>query len=105
MVFLSLSAEVKSPVRTIHEFQYDIGNKRAFRIKSTLQELVNRIAATEPINLPFLNIPKKKTRAAVSASSRFYDFSWFTDVDKFPKAVAYFMKIIANSQTMDFSFW
>lgn len=101
MVFLPLPVEAKSLACVIREFQHNTGNKKASHIKSTLQELVNYVAATEPINLLLLNIPKRKTRAAVSASSRFYNSSWLTDTDKFPEAVAHFKELIADSQTMD----
>ena len=103
MAFLSLSAEAKSLARAIHEFQHDTGNKKASHIDSALQELVDCVAATEPINSPLLGVSKRKTRAATSASSRFYDFSWLTNADKFPKAVARLKEITANSQVMDSS--
>ena len=103
MAFLSLPAEAESLACAIHEFQHDISNKKASHIESTLQELVDRVAATEPINSPLLDVPKKKTRAAASASSRFYNSSWLTDTDKFPEAVARFKELIANSQVMDSS--
>ena len=103
MALFSLPAEAKSLARAIHEFQRDTGHKKAFCIKSTLQELVNRVAAIEPINPPRLDVPKRKTRAASSASSCFYDSSWLTNTDKFPEAVARFVEIIADSHTMDSS--
>ena len=59
------------------------------------------MAATEPINPLRLDVPKRKTRVASSASSRFYDLSWLTNTDKFPEAVACFAEIIADSRAMD----
>ena len=102
MAFFSLPAEAESLARAIHEFQRDTGNNKASRINSTLQELVDCVAATEPDPL-FLDVSKRKTRAAASASSRFYDSSWLTNADKFPEAVTYFKDITANSQVMDSS--
>lgn len=101
MVFLPFPAEAKSLARAIRKFQYDTGNKKASRIESTLQELVDHIDATEPINLPLRNITRKKTRTAASASSYFYDSSWFIDTGKFPEAIARFEELIADSRTMD----
>ena len=104
MVSLSLSAEAKSLARAIYEFQRNTGNKKASQIDFTLQRLVERVAATDPLSSPLLEAPKKKTRAAASASSRFYDPSWLTDTNKFPAAVARFEEIKGNSQMMDSSF-
>ncbi len=103
MALLSLPAEAESLARAIREFQRNTGHKKASRIESILQELVNRVAATEPVNPPRLDVPKRKTRAASSASSCFYNSSWLTNTDKFPEAVARFAEIIADSHTMDFS--
>lgn len=103
MAFLSLPTEAESLACVIHKFQRNTGNKKATRIKSTLQKLINCIATTEPIGLPILDVPKKKKRAAASASSGFYDSSWLTDVDMFPKVVAHFEEVIANSCTMNSS--
>ncbi len=103
MASLSLPAKAESLARAIHEFQRDTGNKKASCIESTLQELVDHIAATKPKKSPLLDVPKRKTRASASASSRFYDFSWITDPDKFPEAVARFEEVVANSRTMDSS--
>ncbi len=103
MASLSLPAKAESLARAIHEFQRNIGNKKASRIESTLQELVDRIAATEPKNSPLLNVSKRKTRASASTSSRFYDSSWITNADKFSEAVARFEEVVANSRTMDSS--
>lgn len=103
MAFYSLPAETKSLARTIYKFKHNTGNKKAFCMDSTLQELVNCVAAIGPINPPLLDVPKKRIKVAASASSRFYDSSWLTDTDKFPRAVAHFDKIISNSQIMDFS--
>lgn len=104
MAFRSLPAEAESLACAIHEFQLNTGNKKASCINPTLQELVNRVAATEPINRPLISVSKRKTRVATSASSRFYDSSWLTDADKFPRAVACFDEITANSQIKDSSF-
>lgn len=101
MVFLSLPAEVKSLAHAIYKFQRDIGNKKASCINFTLQELVNFVVSTKLINTPLFNISKRKTRAAASVSSQFYDSSWLTNVNKFLKAVVCFKEIIANSQVMD----
>ena len=103
MAFFSLPAEVESLTRAIHEFQRDIGHKKASRIKSTLQELIDRVATTEPINPPHLDVPKRKTRTALCTSSRFYNSSWLTNTDKFLEAVACFAEIIADYHTMDSS--
>ena len=103
MAFFSLPAEVESLAHTIHEFQHDTGNKKASHIDSAFQELVDRVAATEPINSLLLGVSKRKTRAATSASSCFYNSSWLTNADKFPKAVARLKEITANSQVMDSS--
>lgn len=73
MAFLYLPAEAKSLVRTIYKFQHDTDNKKASRIESTLQELINCVAATELLDLSLL-VSKKKTRVAVFASSHFYNF-------------------------------
>lgn len=103
MALLSLLAEAESLVRAIHKFQRDTGHKKASRIESTLQEIVDRVATTEPKNPPHLDVPKRKTRAASSASSCFYDSSWLTDTDQFSEAVACFAKIIADARTIDSS--
>ena len=103
MALLSLPTEAESLARAIHEFQRDTGHKKPSRIESTLQELVDRVAATKPINLPRLDVRKRKTRAASSASSRFYDLSWLINTDKFPEAVARFVEIIADSHSMNSS--
>lgn len=101
MTFLPLPAEAKSLARAIRKFQRDTGNKKASCIESTMQELVNRVAATEPINLPFRDVTRRKTRAAAFASSHFYDSFWLTDTDKFLEAVARFEELIADSRTID----
>lgn len=101
MAFPLLSAEAKSLAHAIHKFLRKTGNKKASHIKSTLQKLVNCIAATEAINSPLLNILKRKTKAAESAFSRFYNSSWLTDTDKFCTIVTRFEELIANSQIMD----
>ena len=103
MALLSLPVEAESLARAIHEFQRDTGHRKASRIESTLQELVDYVAATELINLPRLDVPKRKTRAVSSTSPHFYDSSWLTNTDKFPEAVARFAEIIADSHTMDSS--
>ncbi len=103
MALLSLPIETESLARAIHKFQCDIGNRKASCIKITLQELVNRVATTKPINPPFFDIPRRKTRAVVYASSRFYDSSWLTNADKFPETITRFKEVIANSQIMDSS--
>lgn len=98
MSFLPLLGEVKSFARAIHKFQHDTGNKKTSCINSALQDFVDYVTATELKDLPLLDVFKKKTRAARSGSSRFYNTSWFIDIDKFPRAVARFGKIFANSQ-------
>lgn len=103
MALFSLLAEAEGLAHTIYVFQRDTGNRKASCINSALQELVDHVTATEPINLLLLNVFKGKTRAATSTSSHIYDSSWLTNVDKFPKAVAHFEEIIANTQVMDFS--
>lgn len=103
MAFFSFQAEVESFARAIYEFQQDTGNKKVSCIESTLQELVDHVIATKPINISLLNVSKRKTRAAASASSYFYDSSWLIDTDKFPKAIAHFEEVIANFQTIDSS--
>ena len=103
MALFSLPAEAESLARAIHEFQCDTGHRKASRIESTLQELVDRVAATELINPPRLDISKRKTRAASSTSSRFYNSSCLTITDKVPEAVARFAEMIADSHTMDSS--
>lgn len=103
MAFYSHSVKVKSLAHAIHKFQHNTGNKKASCINFTLQELVNCVAATKPINLPLFDVSKRKTKVAVSASSCFYDFFWLTNTNKFPRVVAHFNKIIANSQIMDSS--
>lgn len=104
MTSLSLPVEAESFAQAIHKFQRDTGNKKASCIESTLQELINRIAATEPKNSPVLDILKNKTIASASTSSRFYDSSWIIDPDKFSGVVAHFEEVVANSGTMDSSF-
>lgn len=59
MAFLYFPAEAKSLIRTIYKFQRVTDNKKASRIESTLQKLINRVAATEPLGLPLL-VSKKK---------------------------------------------
>ncbi len=103
MAFRSLLAEAKSLARAIYKFQRNTGNKKIPYINPTLSELIDRVSVTKPINPHLLDIPKKKTKVAISASSRYYDSFWLTDADKFPRAVACFNKIIANSQIMDSS--
>ncbi len=100
MALLSLPIEAKSLAHAIHKFQRNIDNRKVFCIKTTLQELVDRMAASELINPPFLNIPKRKTRVIVSTFSRFYDSSQLTNADTFPEVIARFKKVIVNSQTM-----
>lgn len=68
-----------------------------------LQDLIDCIAATKVKDPPLFDVSKKRTRATRSASSHFYDAFLLTDVDKFPKAVACFEEIAANSQIMDSS--
>ena len=104
MTFFFLSIEAESLTHAIHEFQYDTSNKIAFCINLILKKLVDCVAATKLINPPLVSISKKKTRVATSASSYFYNSSWLTNVNKFPRTVAYFDKITANSQIIDFSF-
>lgn len=103
MTFLSFSREAKSLAHNIYEIQYDTSNRKAFHIDLALQDLVNCVAATKSKDSPLLDIFKRRTRAAKSASSCFYDISWLTDVDKFPEAVAHFKKISTNFQIMDSS--
>ena len=103
MTSLSLPAEAESLARAIHEFQRDTGNKKASRIDSILQRLVERVAATDPLSSPLLEALKRKTKAAASVFSCFYNPSWLTDTDKFPAAIARFEEIIADSQMMDSS--
>ena len=103
MAFFSLLAEAESLARAIHKFQHNTGNKKASDIDSALQKLVDHIAATKPINSPIFGVSKRKTKAATSAFSRFYDSSWLTNVGKFPKVVAHLKKITNNSQIMDSS--
>lgn len=103
MTFFFLPVEAESVVCAIHKFQRNTVYKKTSCINSTLQELIDRIAATKPINLPLLDIPKRKLRITASASSRFYDSSWLTDVDKFLEIVTHFEEIIANSQNIDFA--
>ena len=103
MALLFLPVEAESLACVIHEFQRDIGNKKASRIESTLQELVDRIAATKPKNPLLLDVLKRKTRVAASTFSCFYDSSWITYVDKFPEAVVCFEEVVANPQTIDSS--
>lgn len=97
MAFLSLLAETKNLARAIYEFQHDISNKQVSRIDATLQELVDRMAAIKLINPPLLDVPRRKTRASASASSRFYNSSWLTDLDKFLEAITRFKEVIPNS--------
>lgn len=104
MAFFSLPAEAESLTHIIYEFQHDTSNKKASHIDFALQELVDCIAAIEPINSLLLGVSKRKTRAAISAFSCFYDASWFTNADKFSKAVARLKEITANFQVMDSSF-
>lgn len=101
MAFLPLPAEAKSLARVIHKFQRDTGNRKTFHIESTLQKLVDRIVATEPINSFLLDVFKKKIKAAAFSSSRFYNSFWFTDTDNFPAPIACFEELIANSQVID----
>ena len=100
---LFLLGEAESLVHAIHEFQRYTSNKKASRIDSTLHKLVERIAITNSLNSRLLDASKRKTRAAASAFSCFYDPSWLTDIDKFPIAVARFEEIITNFQIMDSS--
>ena len=101
MASFSLLVEVQSLTRAIHNFQHNICNKKAFYIETILQELVNSVASTKLINFSCLDLPKKKTRAATSTSSHFYNFFWLTNANKFPKGVACSEKVIVNSQTID----
>lgn len=103
MAFFSLPTEAKRLARTIYKFPRNIGNKKASCIEFTLQELVDHIATIKPINPPLFDIFKRKTRAAASTSSCFYNSFWFTNADKFSKAIVCFEEIIANSQTIDSS--
>ncbi len=75
MALLSLPAEAESLARAIREFQRNTGHKKASCIEFTLQELIDRMATTEPINPPCLNVLKRKMRAALSTSTPFYDSS------------------------------
>lgn len=61
------------------------------------------MAPTKPINPPCLNVSKRKTRAALSTFSHFYDSRSLTNTDKFSDAIARFVKIIADSHTIDSS--
>lgn len=101
MALLSLPAKAENFAHAIYEFQCDTGNKKAFCIKTTLQELVDHVAATEPINSLLLDVPKRKTRAVASTSFRFYDSSWLINTNKFFETIAHFKKLITNSQTID----
>lgn len=101
MAFYFLLVKAKSLARAIYEFQRDIGNKKASYINFTLEELVDCVDAIELINLSFLDVSKRKIRIATFASSHFYNSFWLTNADKFAKVVAYFEKIIANSQILD----
>lgn len=101
MAFFPFPAKAEIFARAIHEFQRNTGDKKTFRINSALQELINRVAAIKPRDSPLLDISKRRIRAAKSASSHFYDTSWLTDTDKFPKTVAHFKEITANSQIID----
>lgn len=104
VALLPFPVEAESFAHAIRKFQRNIGNKKASHIESTLQELVDHVAATEPINLPLYNVTRRKTRAATSAFSCFYNSSWLTDTNKFPKTVTRFEELIADSQTMDSAF-
>ena len=103
MAFFSLPVEAKDLAHAIPKFQRETGNKKASRINSALQKLVDRVVAIKLINLPLLNVSKRKTRAATSTFSRFYNSSWLTNADKFPETVAHFKEITAHSQIMDSS--
>ena len=103
MASLSLPVEAESFARAIYEFQCNTGNKKASWIDSTLQRLVERVAASNLLSSPLLEAPKRKARAVASVSSRFYDPFWLMDTDKFPATVAHFEEIITNSQMMDSS--
>lgn len=96
MVFFFFSAEAKSLVRAIYKFQRNIDHKNTFCINFALQKLVDYIAIITLLNLPLFDTPKRKTRVAIFAFSRFYNSSWFTDIDKFIEIVARFEEIIAN---------
>lgn len=85
----------------MHKFQCDTNNKTASYINFALQEFVDRIAITKPINFPLLDVSNKKTKVATSASFHFYDSSLLIDIDKFSKAVFCFGEIITDSQVMD----
>lgn len=61
------------------------------------------MATIEPINPLRLDVPKRKPRAVLSASSCFYDLSWLTNTDKFLETVARFAEMIADSHAMDSS--
>ena len=104
MAFCFLPAEAESLARAIYKFQGNINNKKASYINFNLQKLVNCVAANKLINLPLFNVSKRKIRVAISASSCFYDSFWLTDKDKFLGVVAYFNKITANFQIIDFFF-
>lgn len=73
MAFFFLAPEAESLAYTIQEFECDTDNKRASRINLILQTLVDCVAAIELIGLHLLDVLKIKTKAAISASSRFYD--------------------------------
>lgn len=65
IAFYFLPTEAKSLARTIHKFKYDIGNKKTSYINLILQELVNRVAAIESINPPFLDVSKKHKSSSI----------------------------------------
>lgn len=103
MVFFLFLAKTKSFAHAIHKFQYNTYNKKIFCINSALHDFIDCIAATKLKNLLFLNVFKRKIKTVRSVFSCFYNIFQLINTDKFPKLVARFDKISANSQIIDFS--
>ena len=89
--------------RAIYKFQNDIGHKKASRIDPTLQDLVDRLSATDLGASLSSSLSRRVTRVARSASPRFYNSSWFINANAFPQTVARFEEIVARSRNMDSS--
>lgn len=103
LAFLPSSTEAESLARAIHKFQNNTGHRKASRINLALQDLVDRLAATDSKVSSSSSFSKRATRASRSASPRFYDSSWLINTDAFPRAVARLKEIVARSQSMDSS--
>lgn len=63
------------------------------------------MAATEPKDFPFFAIFNKKTKTVKTVFSCFYNNYLITNIDKFPRAVALFKKIVTHFDNIDLSIY